>query len=273
MSRLYKKWYVTNEWRDTGSTILNLSLIFTLAIIIFTLPITQLNVWCKVDNSVETGDLDKIPKTIGIGWLEISTKYPIPVYKNSTDSLPYDILKFYIIESYYKSNGILHNDTRKWRVVFQSRTKPNVERGWGDGPTLIFRVVNVTDSIYQVVINEETFETCYINVNEYLAYNHDQLATANPYNFVYEYKNWLDYIQSFLYIEAYTIYDKPDGEIIYKRKNDWIIPCNVTDMNGNWIKVKDIPSLYYSDSVNYDGWTRWTDGENLLIGIIVEYIE
>jgi len=133
--------------------------------------------------------------------------------------------------------------------------------GWRNGHTIKLRVIDfVNNNIYKVVINEETFETYFINIEVYNKYNRDKMANVNPYQFVYEYESWLDYLKWVYFIEKHniTIYDKPNGEIIFEDKDNASLRFKVVDMDGDWIKVH---------SPRFDGWTQWKDNEKILIFI------
>lgn len=140
------------------------------------------------------------------------------------------------------------------------------------GRTVVFRVVDSAGDLYRIVTNEETFQTCFINIDEYRKYNHAQMSDAG-YKFIYKYETWLEYMQwsgRFIEKKNMVIYDKPNGNVLFENKKNDFLPFAVVDMDGDWIKLEKMNTYRnrYSDSVNYDGWTQWKDGEKLLIQIL-----
>ena len=184
------------------------------------------------------------------------------------DSLPFDILQFKI-----RRNII---DGRFKKVVFKTKTRIDVKPSsisGQNGPTIRLRVVDSFNSnnIYRVVINEETFQTCYINIEEYSKYNYDKMLGANPYQFIYQYESWGDYLKRTYYITKpeIAIYDEPNGAVIFKNEGNPFLPFNVVDIDGDWIKLEKHFAYrqYFGNSVNYEGWTQWKEKEKILISI------
>lgn len=240
-------------------------------VIVFLLTLANLS--CSTDNDRKNmhtqNSLDTVPQTLGIGWLEVTADYPIPIYKNLVDSLPYEILKLKIKKPLFSPDN-----TDEWKVVFKTKTSMQPHSfGWNNGCTVIFRVVDTVGNFYRVVANEETFQTCFINIDEYRKYNHVALSDANPYKFIYEYESWLEYMRrSHRFIEKknIVIYDRPNGNVIFEDTINDFLPFSVADMDGDWIKLEkmDIYRDRYRNSVNYDGWVQWKDGEKLLIQLL-----
>ena len=210
--------------------------------------------------------LNIIPETLEIGFLEMETRYySVPIYRTPNDPLPYDILRFKVRGQW--------RDPKHWKVVFRTENKITVKpfsMEWNNGPTIKLRVIEIVDeTTYRVVLNEETLETCFINIEEYKKYNKEKMDAANIYNFIYKYESWSDYLQRVYYISKpnLIIYDKPNGEIIHEDKEGYFLPFRVAEVDGNWIKLIKHHTYRnrYNPEINYDGWTQWRDGERILI--------
>lgn len=84
-------------------------------IIVFLL--TLANISCSADDNKKPmhtqNSLDTVSKTLGVGWLEIVVDHPIPLYKNPTDSLPFDILNFKISKPLFTQATPING---KWRL-------------------------------------------------------------------------------------------------------------------------------------------------------------
>ncbi len=221
-------------------------------------------------NMKTTTTLSKVQKLIGTGLLEMSTAYSIPLYRDAADSIPFDTLRFEIDKS-GKTNFISQSNIAPY-LLSEGNSYDDGNRNIRSGlvsvpPELKFRVINSSNKIFEVVLNEKTMEVCFINIKSYYDLNHiDENDAA-----VYKYESWPDYLKrvEFITKKNLVIYDKPDGNIIYENKDDKFLPFNVADVSGDWILLKKAfgREFNFDDVINYDGWTQWRSGDSLLIKI------
>ncbi|SEW52880.1 hypothetical protein [Chitinophaga arvensicola] len=224
-------------------------------------------------------------KMIGTGLLTVNTLYPVPLYKNYTDNMPFDTLKFQVAKSGVTS------------FISKIRLKPYVMSG-GDSyeagkknvqmglirfsPELKFRVTDTTASFFKIVTNEETGETFIVKRNAASAYYtsekelYDHSCSNCPgiqYNPKwYFFETWERYLKrvEFITKENLVIYDQPNGKIIFENREKTFLPFTVTAVKGEWIKLKKGfgREFNFDSSKNYDGWTKWLEGQQKVIDIV-----
>lgn len=231
------------------------------------------------------GQKNAIPKIIGLGLLTANTQYPILLYKNTTDKAPYAVLKFETTKS-----GVT-------KFITTINLKPYVITG-GDSfeegkknqnmglirfpPELKFQVIEASTASFKIVTNEETAETFVIKRDDKNAYytTENQLfdnscsncpnSKYNPRWYIFE--TWERYLKraEFITKENIMIYDAPDGKVIFKNKDNTFLPFQVTEVKGEWIKLKKGfgRESNFDNTKNYNGWTKWREGPNKIIDII-----
>ena len=101
------------------------------------------------------------PQAIGIGLLTVNTQYPIPLYKNEADELPFDTLKF----KSSRSGKTLFVSAVKLRPYLMSEGDSDKEgeehRRMGlvrFGPELKFAVVDTGENFFRVIGNQVGLE-------------------------------------------------------------------------------------------------------------------
>ena len=110
---------------------------------------------------------------IGIGFLETNTSFPIDMYKNGSDIVPFDTLEFNI-----RKDGTTEFKTKlklKPYVISQGDSYDEGEKNINHGlihfgPELKFRVIDSTKTHFKILTNEETNEIFYIKIEPHRAY-------------------------------------------------------------------------------------------------------
>lgn len=213
--------------------------------------------------------------TIGIGILTVNTIYPIPLFINETDSLPYDTLSFQI-----DSIGVTKFKTKLDLKPYEISEGDSYRRGennisWGlvrFPPILKFQVLDSTDSTFKIVTNEKNNVSFVIKRNTnsiyYETYNHFIPDKKTSW---YIFETWERYLKRVEFIDKkdLIIYDQPNGAIIFENKEENFLPFKVIDINGDWIKLKKdkYREFNFDKTQNYDGWTQWKKGNKILIRI------
>ena len=91
------------------------------------------------------------------------------------------------------------------------------------------------------------------------------------------YETWENYFKRLEYItvDHLKIYNKPDGDLIFEQKNDAFLPFLVSELKGDWIRLKK-HRLYeskYDKTITYEGWVRWKTAMNILVNITEQTYE
>lgn len=223
-------------------------------------------------------------KPIGIGLLTANTQSPLPLYKTEKDTTPVDVLKFKVEKS-----GVTKFMTKINLKPYELSIGDSHEAGKTNTrmglirfpPILRFRVVDSTDTFFKVITNEETLETLIIkrdNKNAYYISERERFdnncvncpsSKYNPAWYIFE--TWERFLKrvEFITKKDLKIYDTPDGKIIFENNNNAFLPFGVTEVKGEWIKLKKGfgREFNFDDKKNYNGWTKWREGETMLIGI------
>jgi hypothetical protein len=224
-------------------------------------------------------------KIIGLGLLTVNTQYALPLYKNYTDNTPFDTLKFQVAKSgitsflskirlkpYLMSGGDSYDAGRK-----------NINMGLiRFSPELKFRVADTTASLFKIVTNEETGESFFVKRNAANAYYTSEKelfdhscgncpgVRYNPVWYIFE--TWERYLKrvEFITKEHLVIYDQPNGKVIFENKENTFLPFTVIAVKGEWIKLKKGfgREFNFDSSKNYNGWTRWREGQQKVIDIV-----
>lgn len=225
----------------------------------------QLNKYMNTETS-----LTKIHQTVGIGLLEMNTNHPIPLFRSAADSVPFETLKFEMNHSgttkFISGTAIVPYRLSIGDSFIES--KRHISGGpTSFAPELKFRVINTVKSIFEVVLNEQTMEVGFINMETYLRLN--QIHEND--SMVYKFDTWPDYLRKaeFITKKNLVIYDHPDGNIIYENRNEMFLPFNVTEVSGDWIRLKKAfgREFNFDDIIDYNGWTQWKTADSILIRI------
>ena len=224
------------------------------------------------------------PQAIGLGLLTVNTQFPIPLYKSEADKLPFDTLKFVTSKS--------------GKTLFISGVKLNpyiISEGDSDkegeehlkmglvrfGPELKFCVVDTGESYIRVISNQVSREEFVIRKGPGAVYYAEESMLSdnscsncpgskyNPCWYVLE--TWERYLKraEFITKDTLVIHDLPGGKVLFEDKNRTFLPFGVTEVKGDWIKVKKGfgRESNFSAGGNYDGWIKWREGTTLLIDI------
>lgn len=221
---------------------------------------------------------------IGIGLLQTNTEFPIPLYKNDNDTVATHILKFKVEKS--GITKFITNLKLEPYTIYEGDSYKSGEKNRSMGlvrfpPALKFRVVDSTKTSFKVVTNENLNESFYIKRDSKNAYYTTERqffdnncigcpdSNYNPNWNIFE--TWERYLKrsEFIIKKNLTIYDKPNGILIFESKDNQFLPFNVTEVDGDWIKLKKGfgREFNFDKSKNYDGWTRWKEGDKTLIEI------
>lgn len=233
---------------------------------------------------------DMKPNTLRIGILQVNTVYPILIYKNENDEAPFDTIQFKILKT--GETKIISKINLKPYTMSEGDSYEAVKRNISSGivalsPQLKFIVLDITEKGFRVVTNSKSGENFVIRKDEKSAYyssekefqeNNCDGCPGVKYNTRWHiFETWERYLKRVEYItkEGLTIYDKPEGKEIFKASGNKFLPLKITEVNGEWIKLQKAPGREpnFDESKNYEGWTKWRNGDNLLIKITEQTYE
>lgn len=234
--------------------------------------------------------LIKEKKSIGTGTLDISFNNPVPLYRSENDKKPFDTLYFN-----YQTNGVLTYDTKYLKLYLKpyrmeggdsdAEAINNINSGLIRFPVeLKFRVLELTNNYYKIVLNESTFVTAIVYRNPSYAILSraglfaPELPKNKEYEGYYVYEEWCTLLlrAEFLTLsEGAVIYDKPNGEIVFENKENEFLPYKAVEVEGDWIKItKGFGREFNFDNIeNAEGWTKWNDGKTILVNIVEYTVE
>jgi len=224
------------------------------------------------------------PQAIGLGLLTVNTKYPIPLYKNEADELPFDTLKFDVSKSGKTIfiSGIRLKPYLMSEGDSDEEAEEHVKMGLVRyGPELKFCVVDTGKSYFRVVGNQISKEEFVIKKNPLAAYYSQEKmlydnkcincpgSKYNPRWYVFE--TWERYLKrvEFITKDSLVIYDVPEGKAIFEDKDRTFLPFAVTEVKGEWIKVKKGfgRESNFDPGKNYNGWVKWRNGTDIFVDI------
>lgn len=224
------------------------------------------------------------PQAIGIGILTVNTQYPIPLYKNEADELPFDTLKF---ERSRSGKTLFVTDVKLQPYLMNEgdsdkEGEEHLKMGLIHfGPELVFSVVDTGASYFRVISNQASGEeivikkvpgAVYYSEERMLSENNCSNCPGSKYNpHWYIFETWERYLKrvEFITQDSLVIYDQPAGKPIFQQKDQTFLPFGVTEVKGDWLKVKKGfgRESNFDNGKNYDGWIKWRAGTNLLIDI------
>ena len=216
-------------------------------------------------------------KTIGIGRLQVSLNCDIPLYHSET-GLVVDTLRFSRIDSgddkgkYNTTTKFQLNPIKYYAGDSDIEANENISSGLTYiVPNLAFKVLRCTEDGYEIVVNEELFETAIIkNDDKHTIYTQGKAywprgrsGEIDEVWFLYE--TWENYLKRlfYIYISGQKLYNKINGKEIKSKYNSG----KVIEVKGNWAKIKFNP---FDDSGKQTAWLQWTDGKTILVGMISE---
>jgi hypothetical protein len=213
-------------------------------------------------------------KVLGSGLLTVNTQYPIPLYKSEKDQSPFDVLTFETrpsgeiaviskidLKPYLLTSGDTEDDAKK--NIRQGLVRFTAE--------LKFCVIDSGETFFRVITNQQTLESFIIKRDPRSAYytTVKVLREDNPRWYIYE--TWDRYLRRVEYITKVqlTIYDVPNGRIIFENRKEAFMPFSVLEVKGEWIRLgKGLTPEGTTDTGNrHTGWTRWRKGTVKLIDI------
>lgn len=224
------------------------------------------------------------PQAIGLGLLTVNTQYPIPLYKNEADELPFDTLKFEISKS-GKTLFISGIELRPYLISegdSDEEGEEHLKMGLVRfGPELKFAVLDTGENFFRVIGNQAGMEEFVIKkVPGAVYYSEERMLSDNScsncpgsrYNpRWYVFETWERYLKrvEFITKDSLVIYEVPDGKVLFERKDQNFLPFAVTEVMGDWIKVKKGfgRESNFDTGGDYDGWIKWREGTHLLIDI------
>ena len=230
------------------------------------------------------GQVQVRPQAIGIGLLTVNTQYPIPLYKNEADELPFDTLKF----RSSKSGKTLFISAVKLRPHLMSEGDSDKE---GEehlkmglvrfGPELKFAVVDTGANFFRVIGNQVGMEefvikkvpgAAYYSEERMISDNNCSNCPGSKYNpRWYVFETWERYLKrvEFITKDSLVLYDVPDGKVLFESKDQTFLPFSVKEVKGDWIKVNKGfgRESNFDTERKYDGWIKWRKGWELLIDI------
>ena len=222
---------------------------------------------------------------IGIGILQTNTTYPISLYVNESDKIPVEVLKFKTRKD--GTTEFITSLSLRPYVISEGDSyeagKTHINRGLIRFPPEIkFRVIDSTNNSFKVITNEILNETYYIKLDSLSTYYKTESelyenSCSNCPNSNYNpkwniFETWERYLirAEFVTKNELKIYEIPNGKIIFENDNNKFLPFNITEVEGDWIKLRKGfgREFNFENSKNYDGWTQWKDGNKILIDIV-----
>ena len=258
---------------------LKLSIILAIACVIFCV-----SVCCSQTKEKNSNDMEKYTllttqeKTIGIGRLQVSLNCDIPLYHAETGWVV-DTIRFSVIDE-GGDKGKFKASTKYAFVpmkYYAGDSEVEAARHINQGltyfvPELSFRVLKCVENGYEIVLNEDLFETAIIRSDDkHRLYTRGESywawAKFNTDEAWLLYETWDAYLKRAIHVHLHErrLYDGIDGK---EFRDDEIHPEKIVDVKGNWIKIRAF--AYDSTGVKKTAWVQWTDGKELLVELTME---
>lgn len=222
-------------------------------------------------------------EVIGIGRLQVSLNCNIPIYINLDELAPYDTIKF-SREKIGEKKGKFKIQTNTslniaplnyWAGDSDKEKEQNINHGLVYfAPALAFKVLKYNENKFEIVVNEKTNKTVVIRTDEH----HVLYQTGKPYWemshnssssdekwFLYE--TWDTYLKRMYRIripDKLKMYDSYKGNELDKAFEYG----TVVEVNGEWVKIKQLRRGLKKNEILKTVWIKWTDGRKIMIGLI-----
>lgn len=203
----------------------------------------------------------------GIGLLYLDTNSPIYLYLDKRNEIPFDSIVFKnnkiktsVLKQQFQPYEIYEGDTK-------NEAEENVNQGLIEFKSkIVFRVLDIDENFWQIIINEKESEFAYLNLEDYKDLSKSDYlkeVNFNP-NFVpEEMKNWYlfeDWIVTFRSSlipssDNLIFYDQPNGNKINTKLE--FINYQTDTIRGDWMKVK------LNDSIS--GWIQWKRNDSIVL--------
>lgn len=203
----------------------------------------------------------------GIGLLCLDTNFPIYLYSDKINNIPFDSIVF---KNNKIKTSLLKQQLQPYEIYKgdnEKEAKENVNKGLIEFKSkIIFRVLEIDENFWQVIINEKEGEFAYLNLEDYKdlsVSNYLKEENFDP-NFVpEEMKNWYlfeDWVTHFSHSfipnkNNLIFYDQPDGNRINSKSE--FINYQVDIIQNDWMKVK------LNDSIS--GWIQWKRNDSIIL--------
>jgi hypothetical protein len=241
----------------------------------------------KMKNNEE---LIKVPVSVGLGTLDISFNLPVLLYRTENDTMPVDTLTFgnsRTGEWLYKTNRLKLNPYQMSGGDSDEAAKENINMGLiRFPPVLSFRVLEANENYYRVVVDESNFATVVIFKNPDYAivpqrpnvFGGVNIPKDKKYKGYYAYETWEQVLLLAEFVDfcdKYAVYDAPEGKKIFEKTNPEFLPYQVTEVRGDWMKVKKGFGRegYFEGIENAEGWTKWKNDTEILVNITEYTVE
>jgi hypothetical protein len=267
----------------------NIILILSLILLAVTFPLS-----CKgqkaSDNMNNNIELHKYPASAGLGTLDVSFNLPVPLYVSENEEHPFDTLSFK-----RQSDGVMLFKTNIINLLkpysmsggnSDKEAAENIRRGLIRFPAVLsFRVLEVTDDFYRIVINEKTFATAVIKKRADYAvlpqrelFGFSNFPKDRDYKGYYIYETWEHLLLRAEHVSFdidFGVYDAPEGNATYKGAKYNSLYYQAAEVKGDWVKLKKAPLLksYFDGIENAEGWAKWKNDKDILIRIVEFTVE
>lgn len=204
---------------------------------------------------------------IGIGLLYLDTNSPIYLYSDKRNKIPFDSIVF---KNNKIKTSILKQQLQPYKICKgdnEEEAKKNVNKGLIEFKSkIIFRVLEIDENFWQVIINEKEGEFAYLNLEDYKDLSESNYLKEENFdpNFVpEEMKNWYlfeDWIVTFRSSlipnsENLVFYDQPNGNKINTKLE--FINYQADTICDDWMKVK------LNNSIS--GWIQWKRNDSIIL--------
>ena len=253
----------------------------TIIILIALVAAFSCNRQANKDNNMKNNiELIKAPAAVGLGTLDISFHQPVALYRTENDETPVDMLFFKRSWS-----GVWHYKTKLLKsfqpyIMFGGDSNKEAKAHVRGGlirfpPVLSFRVLEVNDDYYRVVLDESSFETVVIRKKTDYAVlprrdllGYPSLPKDKPYKGYYIYETWEHLLlraENVYFNDNYTVYDAPEGIAVFE--NTESDRFKIIEISGDWIKIQE------KEKGSPESWVRWKNETKILVKIIEFSIE
>jgi hypothetical protein len=234
--------------------------------------------------------LVKAPVSVGLGILDISLNLPVPLFRTENDTLSVDTLIFEYSktgELLFKTSMLELNPYLMSGGDSDERSEEHINMGLiRFPPKLSFRVLEADENYYRVVADESNFTSVVIFKNPDYAivpqrpnvFGGINMPKDKTYKGYYAYETWEQVLLLAEFVDfsgKYAVYDVPEGEKIFENTNRESLPYQVSEVRGDWMKVKKGFGRegYFEGIENAEGWVKWKTETEILVNIIEYTVE